>query len=127
MNLITQAESDLEFTLEDYEDGFGVEIILIRNTGDEYSFYGQSTDISFLIDPNTGIGVQGRTCEVSLRLYNILGVIGEIPDKTEEGTGWIAKYRNVNGDEWTFAIEQVDVDRKIGIVKLTLSLLKNDG
>lgn len=126
MNLIEQAEEDLAFTLEDDEDGFGIDIILSKN-GTEYEFKGQSTDIGFLIDPNTGVEVRGRTCEVTIRLSTVISKIGEIPDKTEEGTGWMAKYVNINGDEWQFAIEEAGVDRKLGLVRITLGLLNYGG
>lgn len=126
MNLIEQAESDLSFVLEDDVSGFGISVIVISPAGDTYSLVGQSTDIGLIIDPNTGIGVRGRTAEITFRLSTVLGEIGEIPDKSETGTGWLLQITNVNGDEWTFAVGQADVDRKLGLVKIALELVEYD-
>jgi hypothetical protein len=63
MNLITQAETDLAFVLEDDADGFGVEIAVIAPNGTTALLNAQSTDIGVLIDPSTGVGVRGRNCE----------------------------------------------------------------
>lgn len=124
MNLITQAENDLSFTLEDVDNGFGVDVEISDPLGNVYQLTGQSTDVGMLIDPGTGIGVRGRTAEITFRLSTVLDVIGTIPDKDETGMGWILKVRNVNGDEWTFGITVADVDRKIGLVRVALELLE---
>jgi len=126
MNLIEQAESDLSFVLEDDVSGFGVAVIVINPSGDRFSLKGQSTDIGLVIDPATGIGVRGRMAEITFRLSTVMAEIGEMPDKSETGTGWLLQTTNVNGEEWTFAVGQSDVDRKIGVVKIALELIEYD-
>ena len=126
MNLIEQAESDLSFVLEDDVGGFGIAVKVINPVGTEFDLKGQSTDIGLVIDPATGIGVRGRTAEITFRLSSILNVIGEIPDKNEIGTGWLMRVENVNHDIWTFGVGQADVDRKIGVVKIALELVEYD-
>jgi len=123
MNLIEQAERDLDFVLEDKDSGFGVTVVLIDPDQFQYTIIGQSTDIALMIDPDTGALVRGRTAEITLRLSSVLSACGTIPDKSEDGTGWILQYENINGDEWTFSIGSAEVDRKIGVVKFTLELL----
>lgn len=126
MNLTEQAESDLSFVIEDDISGFSVAVIVINPAGDRFSLKGSSTDIGLVIDPATGIGVRGRTAEIIFRLSTVMFEIGEIPDKSETGTGWLLQITNVNGDEWTFAIGQADIDRKIGLVKIALELIEYD-
>ncbi len=127
MNLIEQAEADLEFVLEDAEDGFGAEFTVIAPDGTTATIHAQSTDIGVLIDPSTGVGVRGRIAEAVFRLSSLILAFGSIPGKTETGTGWKFRSVNTNGETWEFAIEQADVDRKLGIVKIILGLHESDG
>ena len=125
-NLIAQAEADLEFVLEDADDGFGVEFTVIAPTGTTATIHAQSTDIGVLIDPSTGVGVRGRIAEAVFRLSSLILSFGSIPGKTETGPGWIFRNVNTNGESWEFAVEQVDVDRKLGIAKIILGLHESD-
>jgi len=123
MNIVELAERDLAITLEDRKTGFGVDVTLITPEGIEHKLIGQSTDVGLVIDSNTGIGVRGRIAEITFRLSTLLDVVGSIPDKTEEGGGWLMRIENINGDNWTFAVGVADVDRKIGVVKISLELI----
>jgi hypothetical protein len=123
MNIIELAERDLAITLEDRKTGFGVDVTLITPEGIEHKLIGQSTDVGLVIDSNTGIGVRGRIAEITFRLSTLLEKVGSIPDKTEEGGGWLMRIENINGDKWTFAVGVADVDRKIGVVKISLELI----
>ena len=118
MNLITQAEADLAFVLEDDADGFGVEIAVIAPNGTTALLNAQSTDIGVLIDPSTGVGVRGRNCEAVFRLSSLLAAFGAIPDQS----GWLFRVGS-----WEFTVEQADVDRTLGIVKIILGLHESDG
>ena len=123
MSLIDIAESDLEFVLEDSIDGFGVEFLVTTPESVDHTLSGQSTDIGILIDPMTGVGVRGRNCEVVFRLKTVLSKLGKIPDKSELNEGWKFSHTNTNNQTWVFELQQVDVDRKLGIVKIILGLL----
>jgi hypothetical protein len=123
MNIIELAERDLAITLEDRKTGFGVDVTLITPEGIEHKLIGQSTDVGLVIDSNTGIGVRGRIAEITFRLSTLLEKVGSIPDKTEEGGGWLMRIENINGDNWTFAVGVADVDRKLGVVKISLELI----
>lgn len=124
MSLIDIAESDLEFVLEDSIDGFGVPITVTMPDQSTRVINGQSTDIGILIDPSTGTGVRGRNCEIVFRLSTILLKLGEIPSKSVSLESWLFSHTNTNGETWKFALEQVDVDRKLGIVKMILGLIE---
>ncbi len=123
MNLVTQAEADLSFTLEDKTSGFGVKIVLIALDGTRYGdndeLIGKTTDIGFRIDPQTGSLFVGRTAEVDLRLSRVLSVVGEIPSR-----GW--KVEMTSGEQsWTFTLREGTADdRKIGIFKMILNLVE---
>lgn len=125
MNIVEQAESDLSFTLEDEKNGFGIPVVLVSpdNTryGDNGDLIAQTTDISFFIDPGTGVGVRGRIAEVTFRLSTLQNIGASIPDKA----GWFMKVNDTGGQEWTWAVEISDVDRKLGIVKITVGLVKD--
>jgi len=123
MSLIDIAENDLEFVLEDSIDGFGVVVNITTPLNVEKTLTGQSTDIGMIIDPSTGIGVRGRSCEVVFRLKSVLLQLGTIPDKSEVNEGWKFSHTNTNGQLWIFGLNDIHVDRKLGLVKIILELL----
>lgn len=118
MNLSEQAETDLEFTLEDSITGFGIALILNDGTKD-YPLNCQTTDIGFFIDPETGIGVTGRTTEITARISTLTGLGGGIPAKS-----WTGQYIDTNGNIWNFGIQQNRSDRKLGVYNILIEGLK---
>lgn len=122
MNLVEQAEKDLSFTLEDKDSGFAVDVILIDPNDVEYPVTGQTTDISFFIDPGSGVGLRGRYGEITLRLSTLNSAGAEIPQKS---TKWRMKTTDVNNVDHQFSVEIADVDRKLGIVRIKVELFKD--
>jgi len=118
MNLNALAEADLETTLEDVDSGFGVALLLNDGTTD-FNLNAQTTDIGFFIDPETGIGVAGRTVEITIRISTLTGLGGGIPAKT-----WTGSYTDTNGNTWNFGVQQVRPDRKLGIYNILIEGLK---
>lgn len=118
MNLNALAESDLATTLEDVDTGFGVALILNDGTTD-YPLNAQTTDIGFFIDPETGIGVAGRTVEITVRISTLTGLGGGEPKKT-----WTGSYTDTNGNSWNFGVQQGRPDRKLGIYNILIEGLK---
>lgn len=123
MNLIDQAELDLEFTLEDKDNGFGVELKLYDESENEYPVIARVNDIGFFIDPSTGIGVKGRTVEASIRISSLNNLSnGDPPDSS-----WTAKYTDKKGEIWLMGISTAPmVDRVIGVYLITLEAMKDD-
>lgn len=115
MNLAQQAEADLSFTLEDVDNGFGVALTLTDDSSVDYAISVQTTDIGFFMDPETGIGVAGRTVEVVVRISTLAGLGGGYPSKD-----WTGQYTDTNGSTWAFAVQKNEPDRKLGVYKLTL-------
>lgn len=125
MNLVEQAEADLDFTLEDKDTGFGVAIVLIDTDGNRYGesdeLIVQSTDIGFGIDPQTGILLEGGTAEINIRLSTLISVVGA----TLPGKGWKVEINNEYTENVTrtFELRDKPVDTKLGIFKMTLTLV----
>lgn len=121
MNIVAQAESDLSFTLEDELNGFGIPFTLVDPDKDEYIMIGQTTDIGFFIDPNTGVGVEDRIAEIVFRLSTFKSAGGsEYPKRS---TGWFIKDVSINGIETTvnYAVQVPQIDRKLGIMKIIVN------
>ena len=115
MNLLEQAELDLAITLEDKDNGFGVELTLIDNEN-EYPVIVNTSDVGYFMDPQTGVGVAGRQVEITLRKSTlILQSLGDDPD-----TDWKAKFIDKSNEEWVMAVKEVRQDRTLGVYNITL-------
>jgi len=114
MNLNEIAESDLDFTLEDVETGFGISLTFYNSFGLPIVIECQTTDISYFIDPETGHGVRSRSVEISGRIttFNSNHIA---PNK-----GDTVRYYDTAGVEYKSCIQQIMPDRKIGIYKIIL-------
>jgi hypothetical protein len=125
MNIVEIAENDLSFVLEDKDSGFGIVAKLIDpdgvRYGDDDSIIGQTTDIGFFIDPDTGIGVRGRNAEIVFRYSTIISKTGVIPTKA-----WRFEFNDTNGNPWLYVANLIDTDRKLGVIRINLGLLKNE-
>jgi hypothetical protein len=122
MNLIEQAEADLSFTLEDKDNGFGVALQFQDATKTYVELVCQTTDIGFFQDMDTGMGIIGRTVEVVFRLSSSIAL--NIPYPTK---GTIVKYFTTAGVESKLKVQDIAPDRKIGVIKLTMEIVKNGG
>jgi hypothetical protein len=119
MNLVTQAEADLQYILEDVETGFGVALTLIDAGNVNYPVNCQTTDVGFFVDPKTGEGVFGRQIEITVRISTLSGLGGGYPNKT-----WKALYTDTNGNTLTLKVQQNRPDRKLGVYNLLLEVFK---
>jgi len=114
MNLNELAESDLEHTLEDAEAGFGVSLIFYDDLQNEVEINCQTTDINFFIDPDTGMGVSGRTVEIACRISTI-----ENNNITIQ-KGSIVLFYDTAGNEYKSNVKIIRPDRKLGVYNLLL-------
>jgi len=114
MNLNEIAESDLGFTLEDVENGFGVNLTFLDSLGQLVVIACQTTDISYFVDPETGQGVESRTVEISGRITTFEN------NNVSIMKGSIVKYYDTEGNEYISSIRQIMPDRKLGIYKIIL-------
>lgn len=123
MNLRQQAETDLQFILEDSASGFGWSITVTDPNGLSSPLTGSSNDISQVVDPETGQVVSGRSASVALRAtslfeagFNSLPV--GIADRNSKP--WIIQFDDINGNSHTFKVIQSNPDRTLGIVTCIL-------
>jgi type V secretory pathway adhesin AidA len=119
MNLVKQAETDLNFTLEDKDTGFGIALTFKDEQLNTYDVNVQTTDIGFFIDPLTGQGVDARQVEVSVRISTLNSQGAGYPNKN-----WTVEYTDTNNKTWTMSIFKVRPDRKLGIYNLLLEVNK---
>jgi hypothetical protein len=113
-NVRTLAEADLANTIED-PNGAGTPYTLIERRS-EYPVIGTFDDIGLLIDPISGEAIQGRTITATCRLSTILALAGKAP-----GRGWEARIDDFQGAH-TLYVQRNEIDRTIGICRLTLGL-----
>jgi hypothetical protein len=125
MNLVQIAEDDLAFTLEDVSNGFGVQLTFYdgsvnnQNQPIGKTVNCQTTDIGYFVDPQSGAGVAGRQVEITCRISSLNALSLGYPLKT-----WTISYIDTNSKTWTFGIQQVRPDRKLGIYNIILEGFK---
>ncbi len=110
MNLRIQAESDLETTLQDGNSGFGLPVIIEDNSGHiignnvDDPFFCQTGRVNFIIDPDTGVQVEGNWAHVSARIKDLLAIGFDVdggsktwkltvPDINQQNNGKIRSYK----------------------------------
>ena len=114
MNILEQAEADLSETLEDIDNGFGVALVL-NDGANDYSIAGQCADIGYFMDPETGIGVAGRTVEITVRISTLTGLGGGEPAKS-----WTCQYTDVRGVTYSARVKIVRPDRTLGVYNIVI-------
>jgi hypothetical protein len=121
MSLRELLEQDLQHTLED-ASSFGWPITFITPSGTEIYMYGQTSDISQIIDPDTGVAISGRSAHVTARLSRFYDSGAGLPSGVvEQGKlSWLCRFNDINGITYTFKVSKSEPDRTIGIVTCML-------
>lgn len=124
MGLREIAEADLSFILEDKDTGFGWDIVITDPAGTVGNLVGSSTDISQLIDPDTGHAVSGRLATVTVRISSLttegLGLPVSIADASIKP--WLVAFDDINGNGHTFKVAESNPDRALGVITLILEI-----
>lgn len=128
MNFLDIAQQDKSFTLKDKDFGFGTEITLTDPSLFSAVVIGRTNDISFAIDPNTGVAVSARTATIAIDMQELEEKgFSSFPayqsDKTKKP--WIVKWTDQLGKTHTFTILEANPDRTLGILLCTLSFYKS--
>lgn len=126
VNLLQQAETDLGAILGDGPGGDGLPITIIDPDGNTDVFNGLCTDISQIIDPDTGIAISGRSATISIRISLLIAAGFDIPVGIADAKGkpWVVEFENVNGVVYKFKVSQSNPDRTIGLVTCLLEAYK---
>jgi hypothetical protein len=118
MDIRGEAAFDLSEILEsDDPAAAGTPYIFIDRENNEYPVIGVFGDIGYLLTPENGIPVQGRTITASYRM----GLLRELTEKVPE-PGWKIKINNLNGIEQIFYVSRYEPDRTLGIGRVKLSV-----
>jgi len=119
VSLRQQAELDLEQTLEDPSD-FGWPITVTNPAGaSSTGINGRSSDIGFLIDPDTGQAVTGRRATVTIRTKRLidqgLGTPKNEPDVMVKP--WLIEFDDIHGTgPHKFAVHRAFPDAALGVI-----------
>ena len=130
VGLREQAVLDLQTIIGD-TDGFGWSVTLTNPEGITATLSGLTTDISFGIDPETGVAVSGRTASVTFSMKAIreldcfqeLGVPAGVADKSKKP--WVVKFLDPLGNEYTFKVLESLPDRAIEAIVCLLETYKD--
>ena len=124
MGLRTLAERDLEYILEDDTFGFGWSLTLTAPNGMSVALVGQSTDISQVINPDTGQAVSGRMASICLRTSSIYSAGLELPVGISDDTSrpWVVTFDDINSFSHVFKVSKSNPDRALGTITLLLEL-----
>lgn len=127
MNLRELAESDLSFTLEDSVTGFGWSVTVTDPNLVSATLTAQSNDVSYKIDPETGMYVSGRTCSATLRISSLVTAgFTKLPygELSKTAKPWICQFNDINGNAFKFRIMNGDPDRTLGLIVCSLEAMK---
>ena len=128
MNLRVVAEADLNGILEDDVTGFGYPITITDPDGLSKPLKGFSNDISFSIDPDTGLAVSSRTASVALRISSLVSAgFATLPEAIQDETRkpWLVQFNDINGNPFTFKVQEGHPDRGLGIITCTLEIYRD--
>ena len=128
MSLRDVAGADCKAILEDSVTGFGYPITVISPDNVTASLTGFSNDISFSIDPDTGLAVGSRTASVALNISSLISAgFDTLPEAIQNDTlkPWLVQFNDVNGNPFTFKVQEGHPDRGLGIITCTLEIFRD--
>lgn len=125
MSLRETAAADFRAIVGDAA-GFGWPVTVKPPDGRVLELVGLSTDVSEMIDPQTGIAISGRTASVTLSTKAFEDAGFPIPRGVAEESGkpWIVTFNDIGGKPHTFKISEAKPDRAIGSVVCMLEVYK---
>ena len=127
MSLRDVAEADSKAILEDSLTGFGYPITVTSPDEVAASLTGFSNDISFSIDPDTGVAVSTRTASVALNISSLISAgFATLPKgiQDDKSKPWLVQFNDVDGDPFTFKVQEGHPDRGLGIITCTLEIYR---
>jgi hypothetical protein len=116
MNTRERAAADSQKILNDLS-GAGSPFELLSANNEQYHLNGSYGDIGYLIDPDTGTAVQGRTIEAAYSMASLREQTEQEPKK-----GWRFVCNDLAGNEIVLFVALYVPDRTIGLAKLKLAV-----
>jgi hypothetical protein len=119
MGMREQAAADLQQLLSDTENGPASPFTFFDNKNPAAAFplSGIFGDIGFLISPDTGAAVQGRTIEAVYSMAALKALTNEEPER-----GWRFKAMDLNGAEFELYVIRYEPDRTVGTGRVKLAV-----
>lgn len=106
-----QAQEDLAFSVQ---SEFGQSIKLSNRDGSKFkTFIGNTNLTSIMLDPDTGLLVDGSSCFASLVLKEVLDHFGELPKSL-----WNVEFFEISAG--IFKVKRINPDDSQGLLILTL-------
>jgi hypothetical protein len=126
VGLRQQAAADLRAITEDSAAGFGWPITVTDPAGTTANVVGLSTDVSEMIDPQTGQAIAGRVASVAIAIATLaaagLGLPKAIADTASKP--WLFVFDDIAGSSHVFCAREVKPDRAVGLVVVMLEIYK---
>jgi len=121
MSTLGEVAATLRSILTDVT-GFAVPITITDPSGTDYEISGLQADIGMILDPDTGVMVQGRKSTIAVSMQALLDLGLPIPEAApdEDLKPWLVKWTPSVGPEQTMAVTGAMPD-KLGCVVLELS------
>ncbi|GHU66648.1 hypothetical protein FACS189447_07960 [Spirochaetia bacterium] len=116
MNLIQRAAADARKILEN-ENGAGTSFILSTKENEQYPVTGSYGDIGYLLNPQTGEAIQGRTIQAAYSMKSLREQTEREPE-----IGWRFTCFDLSGEQTDLFITRYEPDRTIGVARLRLAL-----
>jgi hypothetical protein len=120
MNLRELAAADTNTILNDIS-GAGTPFILFSADGNPFPLVGSYGDIGYLINPSTGMAIQGRTIEA---VYSISDLKRQT--EIEPGRGWRFVCNDLAGKEINLFVVRYEPDRTMGLARIKLAVDMNE-
>lgn len=99
---------------------FAWPIVITSPAGVVYPTTGFSTDISQVIDPETGEIVSGRNASVAVPLSLFLGQDQPRAEQSQTARPWVVEFADILGSSHKFRVIRSDPDRALGCLVLML-------
>lgn len=113
--------------MQDDVGGFSWAITITDPSLTVGSLKGLSSDISSLIDPDTGVSITGRyaTCAVSYQALRAAGFATNPKGIVNSSTKpWKVTFNDIEGTSYTFKVVRAEPDRAIGCIAMTLEAIE---
>lgn len=126
MGLRELAETDAGNILNDVTYGFGWSITVTDPDGASAVLTGFSNDISQLIDPDTGQAVSGRLATAAIHIQTLIDAGLSLPVGIVDlnSKPWVIEFNDINGNSYTFKVNESNPDRALGVVVCILETYK---
>jgi hypothetical protein len=118
MGIKDEVASDLSEILESKDSAAaGTPYVFVDREGNEFPVMGAIGDVGYLLNPENGTPVQGRTITASYRMGLLRGLTEKVPE-----TGWKVKISDLSGIDQVFFVSRYEPDRTLGIGRVKLSV-----